>query len=86
VGEEEEAEVEEEEEGGVGERFRERVRRARHPPVSRCATESKLVRRERWDLERVQFLLDKLPAVSPPHYDVRILQFVKDHADKDGCF
>jgi hypothetical protein len=47
-------------------------------------SENKLCLRERWDLERVQLLLDKLHAISPPHYDVRILQFVKDHADKDG--
>jgi len=66
--------------GGVGGR----VGRTGHPPVSLCVTENKLIRRERWDLERVQFLLDKLHMVSPPHYDVRILQFVKDHADKDG--
>ena len=46
--------------------------------------EHKLCRRERWDLERVQLLLDKLHTISPLHYDVRILQFVKDHADKDG--
>jgi hypothetical protein len=53
------------------------------PRVS-CVSENKLCLRERWDLERVQLLLDKLHVISPSHYDVRILQFVKDHADQDG--
>ena len=41
-------------------------------------------RRERWDLERVNLLLAKLSATSPLHHDLRILQFVKEHADADG--
>jgi hypothetical protein len=53
------------------------------PRVS-CVSENKLCLRERWDLERMQLLLDKLHVISPSHYDVRILQFVKDHADQDG--
>ena len=41
-------------------------------------------RLERWDLERVSFVLGKLNVSSPPHHDVHILRHVKDHADKEG--
>ena len=41
-------------------------------------------RSERWDLERVNLLLEQLSSCSPPHRDVRVLSFVKKHADKEG--
>ncbi len=41
-------------------------------------------RAERWDLERVDFVLDKLSSLSPGHQDVHYLRLVKKHADKDG--
>ena len=44
-------------------------------------TEQEFCRRERWDLERVRLLLEKLPI---EHHDVTGLKFVLDRADKDG--
>jgi len=43
-------------------------------------------RSERWDMERVDFVLNKLKVVSPRHHDVLALQCVKEHVGKDGGY
>jgi hypothetical protein len=48
----------------------------RHPVIS--------TRMERWDLERVNWILDQLSGISPPHHDVRLLLQVKERVNKDG--